>query len=239
MPPRGYGLSKRIEAETGKTLGEFLHQLYWEEGCSQREICNRLNIATSYMSRLFKRYNIPKRPTGHWNINSGKVIGTAKIENDVHNITGRWKKNGYVMLVIKTHPHSCETHGVIFEHRVVVEESLGRYLTEDEIIHHKNEIKDDNRLENLEVTNRAKHTIYHHVGVKRSEETKRRISEKAKKRLENKKIHPSYKDVDNELRTLVEKGYKPTEISKLLNICRKTIYNKIDYLGLREMYKNA
>ena len=86
---------------------------------------------------------------------------------------------------------------------------------------------------------RGSHTRHHHVGVKRDEETKDKISKKAKERLNNKKKHPSYKDIDENLVALIEQGCKPSEISKKLNITRRTVYNKIDYLNLKEMYKNA
>lgn len=49
----------------------------------------------------------------------------------------------------------------MLEHRWIMEQYLGRKLDTDETVHHINGIKTDNRLENLEVVDRAKHTSNH------------------------------------------------------------------------------
>lgn len=52
-------------------------------------------------------------------------------------------------------------NGIILEHRLVMAEHLGRYLTKDEIVHHLDGDMTNNDVSNLVITVREKHNSYH------------------------------------------------------------------------------
>lgn len=61
---------------------------------------------------------------------------------------GKRKRDGYIQILKRNHPFS-DKKGYVLEHRYIMEQYLGRYLKSNEVIHHLNGIKNDNRIENL------------------------------------------------------------------------------------------
>jgi len=77
---------------------------------------------------------------------------------------GRIKRGGYILIRCENHPRAKHAGRYIREHNLVMEKHLGRYLQKGEVVHHINSIKDDNRLENLQLMTRSEHMRLHTKG---------------------------------------------------------------------------
>jgi HNH endonuclease len=64
---------------------------------------------------------------------------------------GTIDSSGYKTISVKGHPNAMDEKGRIREHIYVMSNHLKRPLRKDENVHHKNGIRDDNRIENLEL----------------------------------------------------------------------------------------
>jgi hypothetical protein len=68
--------------------------------------------------------------------------------------SGTITSHGYRQIISHGHPN-CRRDGSMFEHVYIMSQHIGRRLIKGETIHHRNGIRDDNRIENLEIWHRA------------------------------------------------------------------------------------
>lgn len=108
---------------------------------------------------------------------------------------------GYVRVLDPDHPANIK--GYTYEHRILMEWYLGRYLNSWESVHHINEIKCDNRLENLFLCSQPEHSAIHREGKRPSEDHRNKLRQNMnnrpkpvkkplKKRINNHRNYPSH-----------------------------------------------
>lgn len=75
---------------------------------------------------------------------------------------GRSYKEGYVLVMVGLGHPMANHQGRVLEHRLLMAETIGRMLQPEEVVHHINGVKDDNRIENLQLFSSATDHVSHH-----------------------------------------------------------------------------
>lgn len=81
---------------------------------------------------------------------------------------GRIKSGNYISLWMPSHP-SADAKGYVKEHRVVMEQKIGRSLEPHEAVHHLDHNKYNNEPENLELTTWRDHALKHKAWLARKD----------------------------------------------------------------------
>ena len=175
---------------------EILEELYLNQELTMQEISKKLDISAGSVFNYIKKYGIASRPRMSEKTiakisasNKGKISprkGCHLSEETKRKISeshkGKFKINseygghkkirsdGYIKVYTPGHPYATKD-GYVMEHILVMESYLGRFISRDEVVHHINHIRDDNRIENLQLMSFKDHAGLH---MKERWERKRR-----------------------------------------------------------------
>lgn len=116
---------------------------WYEEGCIVQEIADRLHVGGKAVYNAMRRNGIPRRTRG---AREGSL-------NRFWNGGRRMDADGYILIYSPTHPFR-NLQNAVREHRLVMEQKLGRYLSPDEVVHHLDGNRQNNHPDNLQVYER-------------------------------------------------------------------------------------
>lgn len=74
--------------------------------------------------------------------------------------TGSRRNRNYIEVEANWHPNA-NARGYVFLHRLVAEVIIGRFLNEDEIVHHVDHNSRNNHWSNLKVMKQSEHALLH------------------------------------------------------------------------------
>jgi len=128
----------------------WLYDEYINRHKSINDIVKKFNLSFGTVKRRLHEFNIRTRGHSECGKRNKNWKGGKKITKD-----------GYVYIYCPTHP--CAIRGrYILEHRLVMEKSLNRYLLKRELVHHIDENRDNNNVDNLLVVSSKEHYRIHH-----------------------------------------------------------------------------
>ncbi len=140
---------------------QYLENLYFNEDFSINKISQKLNVCSTTIRKYFIKYNIPL-----FNQKESAKIFYSGSKNNKWNGGKAISSHGYIQILMPNHPY-CDIRGYVYEHRLVMEKHLGRYLSPNEIVHHLDENKTNNSIENLKIMTNEEHIKLHMANRKK------------------------------------------------------------------------
>src|SRR4030042_2489592 len=153
---------------------EWLRKVYIEDERSMNNIAKEIGCAVGVLRDALKAMGIQTRNDKQ--VYAMQYRDKPRLGSLAPNWNGgrRISGAGYVYIYKPEHPFA-DKRGTVFEHRLVMEEYLGRYLNCEEVGHHKDGNKENNAIENLEVLTKGEHLALHFLNSHEVPKLRKRI----------------------------------------------------------------
>jgi hypothetical protein len=133
---------------------EWLYEQYWNKGLSTPKIAKIYKIAQRTLYNWMNKFNIKRRTFSDY---KGKT--SYQWKGGI-----RKRDDGYILKWIPTNslyaPMKADKK-YILQHRYVMAKHLGRLLDDNEIVHHIDGNKKNNKIQNLKLMTRGEHIKLH------------------------------------------------------------------------------
>ncbi len=126
-----------------------LNPPHWTRVCQTCEVEFKSERFQKFCSKLCFRENLNHKKFIDYRLENNIELSIPK-KYKAPNGSGHREPHGYIYINKVDHPNA-QKRGRIYEHTFVMSEHLGRPLIKGESVHHKNGVRDDNRIENLEL----------------------------------------------------------------------------------------
>lgn len=166
------------------TKEELVHA-YVDEDLTMKEVAEKLGVSVGAVHKYIKSYGIeprrhmreskreayieklkriPRRKGFHLSEEAKAILREKSLGRYLKptKYGGHAKRrcDGYIAIYCPG-AHGATKEGYKMEHIIVAEEKIGRYLKDDEVVHHINHNRADNRPENLAVMTAKEHMSLH------------------------------------------------------------------------------
>jgi len=151
--------NKRLAEKTRCGLSEEEFENYvkteYASGRTMKSIADEFHVTQAVIRKHLIRYGVIPRKSSDYYVDK-------PFANPNWRGGRREAENGYVAIYCPTHPNSSKRK-TVYEHQLVMEEYIGRYLQPGEIVHHIDGDKKNNSIENLLLMTSSDHMKLHAI----------------------------------------------------------------------------